>query len=228
MAVELKNYEPALAYGGTIADTGETITGTLSVSSTSTLTGAVTMVASATVGTTLGVTGALTATGGITPVATNQTVFTIGGGVVVAASGTDNACAANTVTWSAIYFPFNMTVTGLGYLIGSVGGTNKVVLSLYDGSGTFLKSTTLAGGGTTVGTAANWQTIDLTATQAVTGGSVYYVATNFNGNTAKYRGYPGPGLKFVTGTAAQTLGTPATITPGSSFTNDVGPIMFAY
>lgn len=194
--------------------------GTIVIGSVST--GAITLTRATTV------TGALTTTGGITPVTKPQVVYTVGGAPIAAATGTDNACAANTVTWSAIYFPVNMTVTGLAFLIGSVGGTNKTVLSLYDSTGAFLKSTTLAGGGTTVGTTATWQSIDLTATQAVTGGTIYYVATNFDGNTAKYRGYPIVGSKFVTGTASQTLGTPATITPGTSFNADVGPIMFAY
>lgn len=119
-----------------------------------------------------------------------------------------------------------MTITGLGYLVGSVGGTNTTVLSIYSSAGVLLGNTATAG--TTVGTAANWQAINLTAPISVTGGNIYYVATNFNGNTAKYRGYPGPGLKFVTGTGSQTLATPAAITPGSTFTNDVGPIMFVY
>lgn len=45
MAIELKNYEPALMQGASIADTGETITGALSVSGTSTLTGVATLAA---------------------------------------------------------------------------------------------------------------------------------------------------------------------------------------
>lgn len=60
MALDIKNYEPALMYGAAISDAGETVTGTLSVSSTSTLTGAVSM------GSTLAVTGASTLTGAVT------------------------------------------------------------------------------------------------------------------------------------------------------------------
>lgn len=222
MAIYIESYVPVVKYNG--LNTQKAIVGesTLAITGASTLTGAVSM------GSTLSVTGAITATAGITPVGAPQTVFTQGGGVVVAASGTDNACAANTVTWSPVWVAANMTITGLGYLVGSVGGTDKVVMSIYSSAGALLGNTTVSGGGTTVGTAANWQAIALTSTLAVTGGTLYYVATNFSGSTAKYRGYPGPGLKFVTGTASQTIGTPAAITPGSSFVADVGPIMFVY
>ena len=48
MAIDLKNYEPALMAGATVSDAGETVTGTLSVSGASTLTGAVASVATLT------------------------------------------------------------------------------------------------------------------------------------------------------------------------------------
>lgn len=216
MALLMEQYLPPVQEDGIQTNKAVVLGSTLSVA------GAVTL------SSTVAVTGVTTLTGGLAAISSPQTIFSVGGGVVTAASGNDTACAANTVTWSPIFFPYNMTLTGLGYLIGSVGGTDKTVLSIYSSAGALLGNTTVSGGGTTVGTAANWQAIDLTATLAVTGGTLYYVATNFSGSTAKYRSYPGPGLKFVTGTAAQTLGTPAAITPGTTFNANVGPIMFAY
>lgn len=42
MAIDQKNYDPALMYGATESNAGQTVTGNLSVSGTSTLTGAIT------------------------------------------------------------------------------------------------------------------------------------------------------------------------------------------
>lgn len=227
MATYIEKFLSQVQYEGALR-TQKPIVGesTLAITGASTLTGAVTM------GSTLAVTGAATFTGAVTfsggtsPTIQTQSLFAIGGPVVTAASGTDNACANGTITWSAVYIGSNMTLTGAGYLIGSVGGTDKVLLSLHDSTGALVANTALAG--TTVGTAANWQAVDFTAPVAVTGGKIYYIAANFNGNTAKFRGYPGPGLKFVTGTASQTFGTPAAITPGTTFSANVGPISFIY
>ena len=45
MAIDLKNYEPALMAGATVSDAGETVTGNLSVSGTSAFTGVATFTA---------------------------------------------------------------------------------------------------------------------------------------------------------------------------------------
>lgn len=78
MANDLKNYNPVLMNGGVISDAGETITGTLAVSSTSTLTGLATLTAGATTPTTLTSVnaGAATSGGNTTPIIQAGTALT--------------------------------------------------------------------------------------------------------------------------------------------------------
>lgn len=82
---------------------------------------------------------------------------------VLATAGTDTAGLADRLLVTKIFIPCTTTITGLAYLIGSVGGTDKAVASLYNADGVLLANSTLAGGGTTVGTAANFQALDFTA-----------------------------------------------------------------
>lgn len=167
------------------------------------------------------------ATGGIAPSVAGFTSFwTAGVGVETAATGTDSACTNGDIYWCATLVPYNCTLTGISYLIGSVGGTDKAIVGLYSSAGVLLASSVLAG--TTVGTAANWQPLDFTAALPTVGPALYYVALQFNGATAKFRTHAGPGQKYVANTVAGTFGTMAAITPGSSFVASKGPIAVTY
>lgn len=73
-----------------------------------------------------------------------KAVFTLNGVSPTAVQGADIACTNGTSYYSEIYIPYNMTVTGLGFLIGSVGGTHKAILSIHDGAGKLLANTTTA------------------------------------------------------------------------------------
>lgn len=120
-----------------------------------------------------------------------------------------------------------MTVTGLGFLIGSVGGTHKVILSLHDGAGKLLANTDTAG--VTVGTAANFQKIALTSPKAIIGPGRYYVAATFSGTTPKFRAYTIPNTPGRAGSSTATFGTPVDLViSATDFTADKGPIMFVY
>jgi len=167
------------------------------------------------------------ATGGIDPAVAGFTAaWTCGTGVLLATAGNDNACTNGDVYWAPIFIPCNTTITGIAYLIGSVGGTDKVIAALYSSTGTLLANSALAGA--TVGTAANMQAVDFTATYAAKGPALYYVALQFNGTTAKFRTHTIPGMKFVTGSVAGTFGTLAAITPGTTYTANKAPIAVTY
>lgn len=156
-----------------------------------------------------------------------KAVYTLNGVSPTAVQGADIACSNGTSYYSEIYIPYNMTVTGLGYLIGSVGGTNKAVLSLHDGAGKLIANTDPAG--VTVGTAANFQKIALTSTKAIIGPGRYYVAATFNGTTAKFRAYTIPNTPGRAGSSTATFGTPVDLViSATDFTADKGPIMFVY
>src|SRR5437867_4253748 len=106
---------------------------------------------------------------GITPI-TSQIPFGIENwGVNTATAGNDTTPASGTQFVTAIYIAFNCTVTNINYLIGSVGGTDKVYGVLYDSTGAVLANSSLTSGGATVGTAANIQTLALTTPLAVKG-----------------------------------------------------------
>ncbi len=148
---------------------------------------------------------------------------------VVATSGTDTTPANNTQFLTSLWIPVNMTLTGVGYLIGSVGGTDKVYTALYDSTGALLANSSVSGGGATVGTAANIQTLAFTATYAAKGPGLFFVGISMNGNTARLRtvlAFCQAGL--FAGSVTQTHGTVAAVVAPSTFTADKAPICFVY
>src|SRR5438128_2646789 len=66
---------------------------------------------------------------------------------VAATSGTDTTPANNTQFLTTMFIPANKTITNINYLIGSVGGTDKVYGALYDSTGAALANTSVSGGG---------------------------------------------------------------------------------
>lgn len=146
---------------------------------------------------------------------------------IAATSGTDTACTNGTAYCGSISIPGNMTITGVEYLVGSVGGTDKVIVSLHDSAGVLLANSDLAG--TTVGTAAQAQQVAFTATYAAVGPATYYIAVTFNGTTAKFRSVPAYCSGGVRGNSVtQTFGTAATFTAPTTFTADKVPVANIY
>lgn len=179
----------------------------------------------ATFASTVGFTGATTMTGG-TNLTTEPTVsFAAGGPWALATTGTDTACSNGTSYFVELNIPYNRTITGLGYQVGSVGGTDKVIAVLYNSAGAVVANSALAGA--TVGTAAQIQAVEFLTPYAAVSGR-YFASVTFNGTTAKFRTYPIPGSLFIAGSEAETFGTVTAITPGTTFTADKGPLCFAY
>jgi hypothetical protein len=146
---------------------------------------------------------------------------------IAATSGTDTTPANGTQFVTSIFIPHNKTITNINYLIGSVGGTDKVYGALYDSAGAVLASTSVSGGGATVGTAANIQTLALSATYAAKGPGLFYVGISMNGNTARLRSIPAFCQAGTWGNSvSQTHGTVAAITPMTAFTADKAPVVF--
>ena len=146
-----------------------------------------------------------------------------------ATSGTDTAFADGTTFLASVFVPCNMTVTGVGYLVGSVGGTDKVIVRLYNSAGTLLASSTTASSGTTAGTAAQLQEIAFTATYAATGPRRYFIGISANGLTAKLRTLPAyTGAKTFSGSVALTHAATTAITPPTAFAADKAPFAYLY
>lgn len=148
---------------------------------------------------------------------------------VAATSGTDTACTNGTAYVGIIFVDMPCTVTGIQYLIGSVGGTDSVIVSLHDVDGAVLANSAVAG--TVVGTAANAQQVAFTATYSLTVVGFYWIGLTFNGTTAKFRSVPAHcqvGSGVIGNGVTQTFGTVAAFTPPTTFTADKVPVASLY
>lgn len=149
--------------------------------------------------------------------------------ITSATSGTDTACSNGTAYVGSIFVPFRMKVTGVQYLVGSVGGTDKVVASIHDAAGALIANSATAGA--TVGTAAQTQQVALTSTVTLPGPASYFLALTFNGTTAKFRTIPAfcnAGNGVIGNSVTQTFGTPAAFTAPTTFTADKVPVASLY
>jgi hypothetical protein len=176
---------------------------------------------------TLGVTGVTTLTGGYVTTNASPVIWAAGGAVQTVTSGTDVAAANGNRFWVQVDVESNVTLTGIAYLVGSVGGTDSVVVQLCNSTGVEVASSRATGAADIVGTAAQFQSVAFDTPYAAVAGK-YFAVIQFNGTTAKFRAYLIPGCKFITGTAAGTWLTSANITPGTSYTADKGPILMTY
>lgn len=175
----------------------------------------------------LAVTGVSTLTGGVAS-ATQPHAFS-NWEAPTATSGTDTAFADGTQFVTSIFLPVNKTITGVDFLVGSVGGTDKVYVVLYDADGAVLANSSLTAGGATVGTAAQVHRVALTATYAAAGGRIFYVGVSANGATAKLRTVPAhTQTGMFAGSVAQVHGTVAAITEPVTFTADKAPVITLY
>lgn len=144
-------------------------------------------------------------------------------------SGTNTTPVAGTRYTCSIFIPHQVTVTGIGYLIGTVGGTDKAIVELHDADGALIANSALAG--TTVGTLATFQEIDFTAPVTIIGPGWYFLSVTVNGTTCRLRTIPtalGISQTALTKSAAGTFGTLGTLTEPTSFAADVGPIAYTY
>lgn len=175
-------------------------------------------------------TGALAADGGVTLPTMTTVIWATGGATILATGGTDKAPTDGPRWWTEVQIPYNVTLTGIYYMIGSVGGTDSVVVELFNSAGV-LQATSIANPtddpAAIVGAAANIQKVPFSATYAAVAGK-YYISLQFNGTTARFRSYPIPGSAFIAATAGGTFRTAASISPGTTFTADVGPISGVY
>lgn len=168
---------------------------------------------------------------GITPPTAVPGFFAGPWNPTAATSGTDTTPAEKKLFLAGLWLPVNKTIKGIGFLVGSVGGTNKAVVGLFDASGQLLAKSTETSEGTTVGTAAEVQELDFTSTYDAVGPGYYFLGVTMNGNTARLRTVPknvgGSNMRGgeVTLAAKNVL---AAITPPTSFTPDKAPVCYVY
>ena len=150
--------------------------------------------------------------------------YTGGGNPQTTTTGTNVTPVSGTVYVSELFIPTRMRLTGIAYSIGTVGGTDKAIAILWDAAGNAVAYSATAG--TTVGTAATFQSLDFTSTVNVYGPALYYAGVMVNGTTCRLRTHAA-GAHF-TKSATGTFGTIPTLTVPTSFSADTGIIACTY
>lgn len=145
-----------------------------------------------------------------------------------AGGGDNTACSNGTLYYASIWIPGDLVVTGIQYLVGNTGGTNRVVASLHNSAGELLANTAVSG--PLVGTQNTIQQVALTVPYYLNGPGLVLVGLTFNGNTAKFSTVPAYcHLNTLGGSATQTYGTPASFVPSATtFTVNTAPIAALY
>jgi hypothetical protein len=153
------------------------------------------------------------------PPATPHAIFANGHPISSLTVGADQIPVAGTVYYAPVFVPYRKTIVSLGYLIGSVGGTDKAIAGLYNAEGKLLAQT--ANAGATVGTASTIQEMAIALVGGVAGTLIevegpgfYYVSISLNGTTARLRVTVSGGTRG--GSATGAFGTLAAITPPSA------------
>ena len=183
----------------------------------------------ATIGGTLGVTGVTTLTGGVAYATNAPFNWSAGGAVALATAGTNSTPTDGPRMWVEIFIPRNVTLTGIGYLVGTVGGTDSVVVELFDSAGAVVARSiaTDTEAADLVATLAEFQKVNFSSTVNVVAGT-HYISVQFNGGTARVRTFGIPNSGFVANTAAGTFKTAASITPTTTFVAGEGPISWVF
>ena len=157
------------------------------------------------------------------------TMFPVGGSanMLNTTSGNNATPVAGTIYWGSLPIPANVRLTGVNYTIGTVGGTTKVIAALYDAAGNLLANSALAG--TTVGSANTKQQVPFTSPISVVGWSVYYIALQFDGTTARFLNLGNVEAGIVAGSSTGTFGTlPNPLAVGTTFTVNTAPFASTY
>ena len=144
-----------------------------------------------------------------------------------ASMGTSAVHVAGTIYRSEIYVPHVHQWTGMQVLNGATVGTDNLLVALYDSAGNLIVTSALAGA---LSAGANaFQAIAFLSPVLLTPGR-YFGAVQCNGTTATTRRQAAAaGGNSMTSSTAGVFGTvPATFTPPTTFTADVGPIFSLY
>jgi len=144
-----------------------------------------------------------------------------------ASLGTSAVHVAGTWYRAEIQVPHLAQWTGIQVLNGATVGTDNLMVALYDTNGVLITNSAVAG---VLSAGANaFQSIAFLTQPILTPGR-YFVAVQCSGTTATTRRWAAADGGFqMTQSATGTFGTvPASFTPPTTFTADVGPIAALY
>jgi len=139
--------------------------------------------------------------------------------------GTDTAAVTGRIFVTDVYIPVSCMLTGITWLIGSVGGSDKVIVALWNANNEVLATSNLAG--VAVGAAGTAQNVNFTAPKSVSGPTMVAVGVQLSGSTAKLRTAAFPAV-----CSATVEGSFGTIEPlisfPSGFSGSQAPIVTTY
>lgn len=154
---------------------------------------------------------------------TAPTVFHSGGSPPLAASDGTDATAVNTETYIVeVFVPIQTTLTGVKWM-GLATSTGNVQFSLADSTGAVITAAQSASTATS-GT-ANYQTAAFAATYAAKPGKYFVLMQNSGSNHYRAHTIGNFGASKKTG---ETYGTFTAVTPPTTFTTAIAPILDVY
>jgi hypothetical protein len=130
---------------------------------------------------------------------------------------------------SQIFIPTTTTLTGACLLNGATVTSDRHIVYLANSAGTIIANSVLTG--VADSGASQYQCQAFTSPVAVTGPGTYFVGTQPNGTTDTFYAYAtgGAPTNYLTvKTTASSFGTLVALTPPTTFTTAVGPLMMVY
>lgn len=157
-------------------------------------------------------------------IGTNPTVFHSGSAAPVAVTTGTDATAVNTETYIVeVFVPVNATLTGVKWL-GLATSTGNVQFELADSTGALIAGAATAS--TATAATANYQTAAFAAAYAAKGPGKYFVLMQNSGSN-HYRAHA-MGNFGASKKTGETYGTFTAVTPPTTFTADIAPILDVY
>lgn len=162
------------------------------------------------------------------------TTFATGGSanLLNPSSGTSATPTAGTWYYADLYIPFTTKLTGIipSAPVGPNSGSDKWMCAIWPAAGGTKLANSSTSGLTVPGSGTTAEDFKIAFTAPVTlpGPAVYKVAIQSNGTAARFEAFSNGVEGFVTGSQAGTFGTVPTLSPGSSYTQNVGPMIKTY
>ena len=135
---------------------------------------------------------------------------------------------AGTWYYADLLIPWTVTLTGIIAAVDTTfNGTDKWMTAIWPAAGGTALANSATAGTTTPGASQNFK-IPFTAPVTLPGPAVYKVGVQSNGTGADIEVFGNVNEGFVTGSATGTFGTVLSLSPGSTYVQNAGPMVKTY
>lgn len=148
------------------------------------------------------------------------------GAVDYGSLGTVSAHTAGSIYVAEIFVPYKKVLTGMGVLMGTPTGTDKLLVGLYGGAGGTAVAVSVSSGSTMTSTNQFYEIAFTTTYTAYPG--MYWAAIQCNSTTDKTRRISTKTYLNATSTASGSFGALPGLTVPTSRLADCGPIVYVY